>query len=153
MTKRVFNFFLIFLLILSFNIGSVFAAVCPICNFSGDLARHDCTNNELNVSGNETLDPDTFGNYTITIGALPAETGEDIGVGILEKYRTAISILAGVGTLTMILFFVLNFVKLAKSSDNPQQRQSAMIGIIFTGCATVLLGGVMTFFTFFYNFL
>lgn len=151
MTKRVLNFLLVFLLILSFNIGNVFAAICPICHYDGDLSKHDCTNNELNISGNETLDPNTFGNYTITIGVL--ENEEEAEATILEKYRTVISILAGVSTLTMVLFFVLNFVKLAKSSDNPQQRQSAMIGIIFTGCATVILGGVMALFTFFYNFI
>ena len=152
MTKKFFSFLFIFLFIFIINIGSVFADDCSVCGAKDISTEHVCSNNELLVGGSVGANGEE-GSYTVTIGILKNEQEVNTGASILDKYRTIISILAGVSTLTMLLFFVLNFVKLAKSSDNPQQRQSAMIGIIFTGCGTVLLGGVMAFFTFFYNFI
>jgi len=66
-----------------------------------------------------------------------------IALGVLLfEYKGLISIFLGIGTMTMILLFVKNFVGLAASAGNPQTRKQALTGILLTGIATVGLGGL-----------
>lgn len=69
----------------------------------------------------------------------------------IEKYRFWISGLSGIAAVTMILFFIMNFLKLAAGSSNPQARSQAITGLIFTGLAAAGLGGVAIIVAFFYN--
>lgn len=124
--------------------------VCTICgcvpnsfNVNGDIKPE----NGVKINGIEGV-----GTYTVStiINDSNIQT-KDKMTDILNKYRGLISALSGGGALTMLLFFIINFGKLGASAGNPQQRQSALMGLLFTGIATALLGSIMIFFQFFYH--
>lgn len=69
----------------------------------------------------------------------------------IDKYRFWISGFSGIAAVTMILFFILNFMKLGASSGNPQGRSNAIQGLVWTGLAAAGLGGVSIVVAFFYN--
>lgn len=66
------------------------------------------------------------------------------------RYRTLIVGLAGMGTITMILFFIMNFTKLGVYSGNPQERQKVINSLILSGIATMILGSITLFVAIFY---
>lgn len=72
---------------------------------------------------------------------------------LFTEYRGVIVGISGIGAITMIVFFIINFMKLGASAGNPQARTQALIGIIWTGLAAAGLGGVTIFVGFFYNVL
>ncbi len=72
---------------------------------------------------------------------------------IFAKYKTFIAGISGVAAITMLIFFILNFMKLGASAGNPQQRQQALMGVLWTGLAAAGLGAVSIFFGFFYSIL
>lgn len=127
--------------------------LCLICISA--LCISTFADGHLNEMEVEATIGEGAGTYKLTIGELG--TDKDVNnskmANILKQYRVIIAILTGVGALTMLLMFLLNFAKLGQSGGNPQMRQSAIIGLLFTGGATALLGSVMTFFVFFYNFI
>lgn len=86
---------------------------------------------------------------SISLGGL--EDSENGGNRILAEYRNAIIGVSGVATLTFIVLFIINFLKLGKSGDNPQERTNSIMAIIFTGIGAAGAGGVLLFITFFYN--
>lgn len=92
--------------------------------------------------------------YVETTGVTDQKDG---GVGawqrVLAQYRGVISGLAGVAAITMIVFFIINFMKLGAAAGNPQARSQALMGIIWTGLAAAGCGGVAIFVGFFYNVL
>lgn len=69
----------------------------------------------------------------------------------IDKYRFWISGFSGIAAVTMILFFIINFMKLGASSGNPQGRSQAIAGLVWTGLAAAGLGGVSIVVAFFYN--
>ena len=69
----------------------------------------------------------------------------------IDKYRFWISGFSGIAAVTMILFFIINFMKLGASSGNPQGRSNAIQGLVWTGLAAAGLGGVSIVVAFFYN--
>lgn len=86
-------------------------------------------------------------------GALAKEEGGMAGAWnkFIEKYRFWISGFSGIAAVTMILFFIINFMKLGASSGNPQGRSNAIQGLVWTGLAAAGLGGVSIVVAFFYN--
>lgn len=105
----------------------------------------DITSNGITINGVEGV-----GTYKVSTIINKDQTNNKM-TDILDKYRGLISALSGGGALTMLLFFIINFGKLGASAGNPQQRQSALMGLLFTGIATALLGSIMIFFQFFYH--
>lgn len=97
-----------------------------------------------------------LGNY-IKITTTGISDNSDGGVGawqrVLSQYRGVISGLSGVAAITMIVFFIINFMKLGAAAGNPTQRSQALMGIIWTGLAAAGCGGVSIFVGFFYNVL
>lgn len=79
--------------------------------------------------------------------------GKSIWTEFFVKYRELILAFTGLATLTMIMFFVLNFVKLAKSGDNPNLRGEALSGLLWTGLATSGIGSITVIIGLSYNFL
>ena len=61
---------------------------------------------------------------------------------VLYEYKGFVTGIFGLAALTMLLFFIKNFVKLGSSSSNPQARKEALIGLMLTGLGTAGLGGV-----------
>lgn len=72
---------------------------------------------------------------------------------IMEKYKGFIVGVAGIGTITMIAVFIMNFMKLGTTSTNPQERQKVVHGLVFSGLAAAGLGSVTTFVALFYYIL
>ena len=57
----------------------------------------------------------------------------------------------GIATLLMLVFTILQIVKLGASGDNEMNRKRAIMGILTTGIATALLGGITVFVGFFWG--
>ena len=72
---------------------------------------------------------------------------------ILSEYRGVVTFISGIGTLSMIMFFIFNFIALGNSKGNPQERQKAIAGLIVSGIATAGLGSVTLITGLFYNML
>jgi len=72
---------------------------------------------------------------------------------IMNKYKGFIVGVAGIGTITMIAVFIMNFMKLGTTSTNPQERQKVVHGLVFSGLAAAGLGSVTTFVALFYYIL
>ncbi|WP_251030831.1 MULTISPECIES: hypothetical protein [unclassified Exiguobacterium] len=69
----------------------------------------------------------------------------------INKYRFWISGIAGIAAVSMILFFIIQFMKLGASAGNPSARQQAISGLVFAGIAAAGLGGVAIIVGFFYT--
>lgn len=69
----------------------------------------------------------------------------------ISKYRNFIVGISGIGAVSMILFFIFQLLKLGGSADNPQARQNALTGLIWSGVAAAALGSVTIIVGFFYS--
>lgn len=69
----------------------------------------------------------------------------------IQKYKNFIVGIAGIGAVTMIVLFIFQFLRLGASSGNPQARNQALVGLLWTGVAAAGLGAVTIFVGFFYN--
>lgn len=70
---------------------------------------------------------------------------------ILIEYKGIVVFISGIALLSMIMFFILNFIELGNSRGNPQARQKAINGLIISGVATAGLGSVNLIVQLFYN--
>lgn len=70
---------------------------------------------------------------------------------LFNRYRTVVVGVSGVGAITMVVFFIINFMKLGSSAGNPQARSQALTGVLWTGLAAAGLGAVAIIAGFFYN--
>ena len=99
------------------------------------------------------------GDVNISIGADGKLNIENLGKSdasqawgdLFTQYRGFIVGLSGVGAITMIALFIIQFIKLGASAGNPQARSQALAGVLWTGLAATGLGGVTIFVGFFYN--
>lgn len=69
----------------------------------------------------------------------------------IEKYRNFIVGISGIGAVSMIMFFIFQFMKLGASAGNPQARSQALTGLIWSGIAAAGLGAVTIIVGFFYS--
>ena len=70
---------------------------------------------------------------------------------LFSRFKGVIVGITGVGTLVMIVLFIVQFMKLGASAGNPQARSQALTGVLWTGIAAALLGSVTIIVGFFYN--
>jgi hypothetical protein len=70
---------------------------------------------------------------------------------LIKKYRKFIVGVSGIGAVSMIGFFIVQFMKLGASAGNPQARSQALVGVLWTGIAAAGLGAITTIVGFFYN--
>ena len=70
---------------------------------------------------------------------------------LFARFKGVIVGLTGVGTLVMIVLFIIQFMKLGTSAGNPQARSQALTGVLWTGISAALLGAVTIVVGFFYN--
>lgn len=70
---------------------------------------------------------------------------------LISKYRFFIAGISGIGAVSMILFFIINFMKLGATSANPQERSRAIMGLVFSGIAAAGLGAVTFIVGIFFN--
>lgn len=130
--------FLVFLLIIAMMMSflTVFADETP----SGiDVERS---------GGNIILRPGEYPSLSVDNEGIAEESIKAINV--YKRIGTAI---LSIGTITMALFFVKQIYSLGKAGDNAKEREEAVKGILITGIATALLGGLDTIAIVFMGFL
>lgn len=125
---------------------SVFAAVGENNGATGTAKNGFSTNvNDLDIS---------YNNGQLDLGGLDDDkdsSQDSVWTKLFTEYRGIIVGLSGVAAITMIVFFIINFMKLGAASGNPQARTQAIMGLIWTGLAAAGCGGVSIFVGFFYN--
>lgn len=99
----------------------------------GDMPIFSMNGGNLSMGGLENAEKDNFFNT------------------VLSEYRGVVMFISGIGTISMILFFILNFINLGKSQGNPQERQKAISGLIISGIASAGLGSVTMIVAIFFN--
>ncbi len=70
---------------------------------------------------------------------------------IFKQYRGIIVGVSGIGAISMIAFFIINFMKLGAAAHNPQARSQALTGVLWTGIAAAGLGAVALITGLFYH--
>jgi hypothetical protein len=76
--------------------------------------------------------------------------GEKAWAKFITKYRNFIVGVSGIGAVTMVGVFILNFMKLGIHSTS-NKRSDVLIGLIWSGAAAAGLGAVAFIVGFFYN--
>jgi len=127
-TKILLTFILGVVMMLSFN--SVQSEALGDVNVS-------VSNGQLNVSG----------------GGMDYSDADGAWNGFLTKYKNFISGFSGIGAISMIAFFIFNFMKLGAVSTNPSERAKVLQGLIWSGIAAAGLGAVSIIVGFFYGVL
>lgn len=104
--------------------------------------------------GDVNVSVDNNGKLTINGGGID-NNGSSASAwnNFIKKYKNFIVGISGVGAVSMILFFVMNFMKLGATAGNPNERQKVIMGLIWSGVAAAGLGAVTTFVGIFYNML
>lgn len=69
----------------------------------------------------------------------------------IKKYRGFIVGISGMGAVSMIAFFIFNFLKLGAVATNPSERAKVLQGLIWSGLAAAGLGAVSIIVGFFYG--
>lgn len=69
----------------------------------------------------------------------------DVWNTIFVEYKGIIMGITGLGTLTMVALFIINFIKLGQAASNPNEKSRALSGLLWTGIAAAGLGGVTIF--------
>ena len=140
MTKRIsFGFVLAFLMSFMFMFATPIESHASKPPSKGDdIGGVDVTvkSGKLSISGNSN-----FSNGGTS----------DAWTSLFKKYRGFIVGISGIGAISMIAFFVMQFMKLGASAGNPQARSQALAGVLWTGLAAAGLGAVTIVVGFFYN--
>lgn len=104
--------------------------------------HEDCDLSNLKLGANGTITGcDTTGDMTTT------------GNNILGKGRTLVSLVTGVAAIVLLIIFIIKAVSLARSGDNPSERQRAIQGLIYLFIGIALLGSASLITGMFWNFL
>ena len=70
---------------------------------------------------------------------------------LFERGKLVINVIAGLASLTFILLFIKQFIKLGASAANPQARASALTGLLWIGLAVMLSGSLTMFLALSFN--
>ena len=127
------SIFLAFMILVSFMVLCV-----PTVSYATDGFGDDVLKLEMGTDGQISISGDDF-----------ARDRTNAWNTLFRKYKGFIAGVSGIATITMIGVFILNFIKLATSSTNPQARNQALIGILWSGIAAAGLGSVTVIVGFF----
>ncbi len=123
-----------------------FLAFAGINLFAPIQAHAEGSVGDVNVTVNDS------GGLTVSGGGMSNSTKSgDAWTNFIKKYRNFIVGISGIGAVSMILFFIMNFMKLGANAGNPQGRQQAITGLVFSGLAAAGLGAVSIIVGFFYS--
>lgn len=112
------------------------------------------------AEGKTSESKDLFSDFNISIeneGKDEAKLKVDSGANenpwgtLLSKYKGFITGIAAVGAVTMVVLFIIQFLKLGASAGNPSARSQALVGVLWTGIAAAGLGAVAIITGIFYN--
>lgn len=131
-------------------------AFSPVVSFaSGSATAEPPAGGDYGSVGNVSFSSDANGTISLAGGGFTdtksADGKTNAWVTLLTKYRGFIAGIAGVGAVTMIVLFIVQFMKLGASAGNPQARSQALVGVLWTGIAAAGLGAVTLIVGFFFN--
>lgn len=129
---------LLVMMVLGFILATAMMVVSPDIAYASDPNAVDVTvdkNGGLSIRGGGFTDGGSAGAWN----------------DFIQKYKNFIVGIAGIGAVTMIVLFIFQFLRLGASSGNPQARNQALVGLLWTGVAAAGLGAVTIFVGFFYN--
>lgn len=104
----------------------------------------------FDMGGNMTIQLDENGGVTVGGNDFKTDRAEAWN-NLLSKYQGFIAGISGIGTATMVVLFIVQFLKLGASSGNPNARSQALMGCLWTGIAAAGLGAVTLIVGFFYR--
>ena len=126
-------------LFLSFLMGlMMFSSIFATTNTNGQI-------------GDVDVKVDSNGKLTVTGGGMNHASSAGAMNAFISKYKTVIVGISGVGAISMIAFFIYNFLQLGAKSTNPSERAKVLSGLIWSGLAAAGLGAVSMIVGFFYN--
>lgn len=70
---------------------------------------------------------------------------------LLERYKGFITGVSAIGAVTMVVLFILQFIRLGTSAGNSKARAEALVGVLWTGIAAAGLGAVAVITGIFYR--
>lgn len=129
---------------LSMMVALVFAVLCM---FATPTVSH-ATNNDPNAVN---VSVDASGNLSVKGGGFDDAGSASAWNAFIVKYKNFITGIAGIGAVTMVILFIVQFMKLGASAGNPNARSQALVGVLWTGIAAAGLGAVTLIVGFFYN--
>jgi len=132
-----------FLMVIAMMLSFVFTN--PIVSEATTVVK----NNDPN-SVEVKIDPST-GKLSVSGGGFTNGGSAKAWEDFIGKYRNFITGIAGIGAVTMVVLFIIQFLKLGASAGNPQARSQALVGVLWTGIAAAGLGAVTLIVGFFYN--
>ena len=142
-------------LVLSLLVGLVIMIAMA---FSQPVVSYATTTTTTTTEEKITNDPnqvdvtfDSEGNLTVSGGGFDDAGSSKAWEDFIKKYRNFITGIAGIGAVTMVVLFIVQFMKLGASAGNPQARSQALVGVLWTGIAAAGLGAVTLIVGFFYN--
>lgn len=92
-------------------------------------------------------------NYDGKGGKLSVKTQQQGGAWgtLIKKYKNFITGVSAVAAVTFVILFIIKFLNLGTSANNPSERAKAITGIIWTGIAAACTGCVALIVGIFYN--
>ncbi len=72
--------------------------------------------------------------------------------GPLERFRSLGILLFSLASITAVLLLLFHITRLGAAADDPQARKRAMLGILISGVALSMLGGLGGLTALFWNF-
>lgn len=116
-----------------------------ICGLS--IAKPQADIGDVNVT------VDNNGKLVVSGGGMNYSSSSSAMNAFISKYKTVIVGISGLGAVSMIAFFIFNFLKLGSVATNPSERSKVLTGLIWSGLAAAGLGAVSIIVGFFYNVL
>lgn len=133
-----------------FSIGFLFMMLLSLLMmFVQPIESHAASGSNI---GSVNVQVDDDGNLNIT-GSEGFTSGSSSSAWneLIKKYKKFIVGISGIGAVSMIAFFIVQFMRLGASAGNPQARSQALVGVLWTGLAAAGLGAVTIIVGFFYN--
>ncbi len=145
--KNVAIFFLVFIVSMM-----VLAFASPLTAYA-DTTNTTTNNTKTNDPNAVNVSIDENGNLIVNMGGFNQDGKGVAGAWnmFIEKYKKFITGFAGIGAVTMIVFFIIAFLRLGASVGNPNARSQALTACLWTGIAAALLGSVTFITGFVYN--
>lgn len=91
------------------------------------------------------------GKLQVNGGGMNYNNSDNAWNAFIKKYKAFIVGVSGMGAISMIAFFIFNFLKLGAVSTNPSERAKVLQGLIWSGLAAAGLGAVSIIVGFFYG--
>lgn len=91
------------------------------------------------------------GQLVVQGGGMNYDNADTAWNQFILKYRGFIVGVSGMGAVSMIAFFIFNFLKLGAVATNPSERAKVLQGLIWSGLAAAGLGAVSIIVGFFYG--